>query len=100
MPQRFAAMRNVLSDRSKVEMSSTHKATIATKCGCKIESSSDKSLRSPALRLDDLSGRTCDFVSTEFKHSPELTFQNRMHLSAEPPPLASIEDCHGHHANA
>ena len=45
--QRFAAIRLVLSDRSKVELNSTLKATTATKCECEVDSSSDKSLWSP-----------------------------------------------------
>ncbi len=52
------------------------------------------------IQMKCLQLHTCDFVSTEFKHAPVLTFQNFIQRSAEPPPLAKTELCQGHHATA
>jgi hypothetical protein len=43
---------------------------------------------------------TWDLVSMALKQEPVLQFQKRICLSAVPPPLANMLDCHGHHANA
>lgn len=39
-------------------------------------------------------------ASVDIVHVPVLTFQNLIVRSAQPPPLARIEGCHGHHARA
>ena len=43
---------------------------------------------------------TCDPVSTEFRHAPVCVFQNLMHRSLPPPPVASKLLWNGHQASA
>ena len=38
---------------------------------------------------DHCNAHTCDPVSTEFNRAPDWAFQNLIHLSAVPPPVAS-----------
>lgn len=39
-------------------------------------------------------------VAIEFKHTPEVVFQNLIVLSWVPPPVARRFGCHGHQARA
>jgi hypothetical protein len=43
---------------------------------------------------------TCDGVFSVCRRAPVVLFQTLMVASLVPPPEASREGCHGHHANA